>query len=45
LGIGQALIKKGDREEAMRYYQHGLQAASRIAPIAQALDKLNSSPP
>ena len=37
--IGRQLLKKGNREEALRYYQQGLKVASRIAPIAQALDE------
>ena len=43
LEIGRQLLKKGNREEALRYYQQGLKVASRIAPIAQALDEARSS--
>ena len=45
LEIGQQLLKKGNRAEAERYYKHGLKVASRIAPIAQALDEFNRSIP
>ena len=41
--IGRQLLKKGNREEALLYYQQGLKVASRIAPIAQALDEARSS--
>ena len=40
LGIGQALLSTGNREEALRYYRHGLKVASRLAPIARALDEV-----
>lgn len=41
--IGRQLLKKGNREEALLYYQQGLKVASRIAPIAKALDEARSS--
>ena len=40
LGIGQALLSTGNREEALRYYRHGLKVAGRLAPIAKALDEV-----
>ena len=38
VGVGQILIQQGNRDEAIRYYRHGLKVASQLAPIAKALD-------
>ena len=38
VGVGQVLIQQGNRDEAIRYYRHGLKVASQLAPIAKALD-------
>ena len=43
LEIGRHLIEEGNRDEALRYYRHGLRVASRLAPIAKALDEARSS--
>ena len=43
LELGQALIDKGDPDAARRLYRHGLKVASRLAPIAQAIDKLENA--
>ena len=43
LELGQALIDKGDPDAARRLYRHGLKVASRLAPIAQAIDKLENT--
>ena len=44
VGIGQILIQQGNRDEAIRYYRHGLKVAAQLAPIAKALDDLLASP-
>ena len=43
VGIGQTLIQQGNRDEAIRYYRHGLKVASRLAPIAKAMDEALAS--
>ena len=44
VGIGQILIQQGNRDEAIRYYRHGLKVAAQLAPIAKALDDVLASP-
>lgn len=42
VGIAQALAASGNRDEALRYLNHGLQVAAQREPIAAALDKLKA---
>jgi Tfp pilus assembly protein PilF len=42
VGIGKTLVAQGNRDEALRYLQHGLKAAAQIAPIAQELDRIKA---
>ena len=43
IGIGQTLVAQGNREEALRYLEHGLKVASQIAPIAKELDTIRAA--
>jgi Flp pilus assembly protein TadD len=45
IGIGQILAAQGNRDEALRYLEHGLKAARQIAPIAQELDRIRAATP
>ncbi len=40
--LGEVLLQRGERDEALRFYRHGLRTATEPEPIAEALARLTA---